>query len=152
MRNGTDHIERWRLKFADRLKHSLCLLERTGITPHDATHFFVVQVFGKRRAWRNGEESEKAIKAIRCLGYKASIPSKDFRRIFHWPQHWARIVRVNRMCLEEKGCDNTKITASAAHCPEKVRVFIGTSCNKASVSQNHVHSQKITNSKTALPR
>src|SRR5262249_53119514 len=74
------------------------------------------------------------------------------RRIFHWPQHWARIVRVNRMCLEEKGCDNTKITASAAHCPEKVRVFIGTSCNKASVSQNHVHTQKIINSKTALRR
>src|SRR3974377_1974030 len=56
------------------------------------------------------------------------------------------------MCFEKKRCDNTKIATSTADRPEKVRVFIGTRCNKAAVGENHVYSQKIIDSKPALQR
>src|SRR3974390_2239716 len=109
-------------------------------------------MFGKGRARRNGKECEKAIKTVRRLDYKVSIPSQDFWCVFHRPQHWTRVICVNGMCSEEKGRDNSKISPASPHCPKEIGVFVGICCDKASVGENYVHGQKIIDRKAALPR
>jgi len=56
------------------------------------------------------------------------------------------------MGLEEKGRNDAVIAAAAAHRPKEIGILIGICCDKAPVSQNHVHSQKIINGKATLPR
>src|SRR5262249_10787366 len=150
--NPTNQIKCWRFEFTDRLEHSLCLIEGSGVAPHDAAHFLVVQMLGEGRAGRNGKECEKAIKIIWRLAYEVSIPMQDFWRVFHRPQHWARVICVNGMCSEEKGRDNSKMAPASAHCPEEIGVLVGICGDKASVGENHVHSKEIIDGQTALPR
>jgi hypothetical protein len=54
--------------------------------------------------------------------------------------------------LKRKDVTTPKLPPPAADRPEKVRVFVSTRCNKASVGEDHVHRQKIINGKAALAR
>jgi hypothetical protein len=138
VRNRTNQIKCWRFEFPDRLEHPLCLIEGAGVAPHDAAHFLVVQVPGKGRAWRNH--------------YEGSIPTQDFWRFFHRPQHWARLICVNGMCFERKGRNNSKISPASAHCPEEIGILVRICRDKASIGENHVHSKEIIDRKAALSR
>src|SRR4029453_864082 len=150
VRNRTNQIKCWRFEFPDRLEHPLCLIEGSGVAPHDAAHFLVVQVLGKGRARRNRKECEKAIKTIWRLDYDVSIPSQDLWRVLHRPQHWARVICVNGMCLEKKGRNNSEISPASAHCPEEIGVLVRICRDKASIGENHVHSKEIIDRKAAL--
>src|SRR3974390_3444349 len=64
MRNRADHVERWYLKAPNRLENLLRLFDRARVAPHDAAHLLVVQMLGKRRPRRDGEESKETIDVI----------------------------------------------------------------------------------------
>ena len=109
-------------------------------------------MFGKRWTRRNSKERKKPVQGIRCLSYSPAIPTQNFRRVFHRPQHWPRIVCVNGMGLEEKRRNDAEVAAAPTHCPKEIGILLGVCCNKAPVGENHVHSEKASGHQRRLSR
>src|SRR5580700_3819472 len=152
IRNGADHVERWRLDAPNRFKYFLGLFDRPRITPHDAAHLLALQVLGERSRRRNGEKSKEAINVIRRLSDEAAIPAQYLRRVFHRPKHWAAIDRVHGLCLEQKRRHYAEVATSAAHRPEQVGIFLGAGGDEPSIGQDHFDSQQVVDGQAVTPR
>src|SRR5439155_19161684 len=75
MRYWSNEIQSGFEETADRLEYLFGLVQCSGVAPDDSAHFFVVEMFRKRRSWRDSKKSEETIDVIRCLHDELAIPA-----------------------------------------------------------------------------
>src|SRR5580698_273436 len=100
MRNGANQIDCRGLETPDRSKYFLRFLHRSGVTPNDATHLFVVKVLGERRPRWHGVESKKTVNVIGRLDDEVAVPAHHLGSVFHRPEHWATVDGVHWVRFE----------------------------------------------------
>src|ERR1700719_4825950 len=102
MRNRTNQIDCRSLEFPDRLEYFLRLLNRPGVTPHDAAHLHSVKTLREWRGWRNRVESKKSVDVVGRLHDEVAVPARHLRRVFQSPKHRSAVHGVYRLPLEQK--------------------------------------------------
>ncbi len=83
-RHGADSVQRG-LLLTDGPEDLVSLLGGPGIAPDDGAHLLQVELFGERRARRNGQEGEEAVQVVRCCRDEVAVPTHDLGRAFERP-------------------------------------------------------------------
>ena len=123
-----------------------------GVAPDDATHLLVVQMLRERWPGRHREKRKEAVDVAGRFRHEAAIPPHHVGCILERPEHRSRVVRLNRMGLEQQRRHDAEVAAAATHRPEQIGVLPGTRGHEPAVSQHDVHGEQVVDGEAALTR
>src|SRR2546421_918837 len=150
MRKRSYKVERRLSKSTDRLEQFFRGRGIPGIGPYDTTHFLVVKMLGEWRCGRNGQERKESIQFIRSFSDEIAIPSHHFRGLLELVKHRPPIHRRDAVQPESKSGDDTEVSATAANCPEQIRIRIGIRLHETAIGEDNIGREKIVDCQPAF--
>src|SRR6266576_3330517 len=100
-------------------------------------------MFRKWRSRGHREKGKESIKLFRSAEDEMAIPTQHVCGLIERPKSRSCYDGADRMEPEQKRSNHAKIPPAAADGPEKIREFVFTSSDEATVGQNHVRADEI---------